>query len=191
MEKEKEAISKSKYGNNIYNIQSQSGKRETSKLFRRNTKMTQEEFWAIIHSTLAAENQEEQRVLIKDRLSTRSQIEILSFISILIELLGKSHDWSLRAAKSIPKVYYPNELIGLRLLLISKGQAVFEEALTDPENMILLTQRDNENQLRFYELMSAAFEVYNKKTKAAVEEVTALEAAYFESRSQGRNRGQF
>ncbi len=139
--------------------------------------MTREEFWSLIDSTLDAEDQEEQFVLICEEVTKLSEAGIVSFDENMRELLHESHIDPLWVASGIIKIGCSDDYMGcsaddsefefadFRLWLMSKGRFVFESVLKNPDSLsVVLTQRDIDDEVRFGGLLFIAYQIYKNRT---------------------------
>ncbi|MBX2856764.1 MAG: DUF4240 domain-containing protein [Rhodobacteraceae bacterium] len=102
--------------------------------------MSQDKFWEIIELTIS-EDQDEQAERLKTTLEALNLEQIRSFQKHLDEVLHKvSYTWDLWAAAYIINSGASDDSFEyFRAWLISRGKAIFDTALKDPESLIGLS----------------------------------------------------
>ncbi len=133
---------------------------------RKESHMTTEKFWAIIHSTIYAQDQKEQMELIREELSKLENLQIVLFNKILKRLKDKATCWEIFGAGHVIKGAGICECFESFLLwIISKGKSVYENALKNPDSLSdVITQRDIDEGVSFERLSYIVWDVYKEKT---------------------------
>ena len=123
-------------------------------------------FWAVVEASAQRENvnREQQLKALHTQLEALAPNEIVSFQTILSNLIVESYSWDLwGAAYVIAEGCSDDEFLDFRSWLISKGQKVYEDALGDPETLsAVITQADGDCQ--FEEFQYIAGQVWSEKT---------------------------
>jgi hypothetical protein len=116
--------------------------------------MLEQEFWSIIESARSAAGLDlEARVdALENQLSTFSVAKLQEFQNIYDQLIHKSNRWNLWGAAYLMNGGCSDD--GFRYFchwLISEGQQIFEQAISDPESLVQLPHQD------YFELESFAY----------------------------------
>lgn len=122
--------------------------------------MTEDTFWDIIERT-HADTHEAQIAALTAVLQSQTIDDILSFQTTYLSLIDRADRWDLwGAAYLIIGGCSDDGFDDFRNWLISRGRAVFEAALADPEN---LADIDLSGELQFEDLRYVAYDVYKAK----------------------------
>jgi hypothetical protein len=133
--------------------------------YQKGHKMTREEFWAIIDSTLEAKDQDAQYELIKAEVAKLNEAQIKSFINIMLDLCYELEDWPLWGVGVVLGFSSNAEFFKFCLWTISKGQSVYTNAQKNPDSLAeVITQKDIDVRVNFERLLNIASEVYKMKT---------------------------
>lgn len=132
---------------------------------RKGSHMTTKKFWAIIHSTIYAQDQKEQMELIREELSKLENLQIVLFNKILKRLKDRATCWEIFGAGHVIKGIGICECFESFLLwIISKGKSVYENALKNPDSLSdVITQRDIDEGVSFEKLSYIVWDVYKEK----------------------------
>jgi len=107
--------------------------------------MTLEEFWSIVDATRTGDDPYEHAEAIQTALSQRAATDILVFEQHMADLLVASYTWELwGAAYLINGGCSDDGFDYFRGWLITQGQSVFENALTDPDSLADVPELEEE-----------------------------------------------
>jgi hypothetical protein len=128
--------------------------------------MSADAFWAIIDRTAALEaDPEGQLEALRTGLQTLSAEEVVAFTNAFEQQLRRAYRWDLWAVASIAHGGASDDGFEyFRRWLISKGRAVFERVLADPDSLADLIAPDSEGVLEFEEITYVSWEVWGAKT---------------------------
>lgn len=116
-------------------------------------------FWSLVEG-LPPESAEQA---LEERLKRLSPEELIAFDRHFTELFFRAYDWQLwNAAYIIAGGCSNDSFMDFRYGLISRGRAVFEAALKDPDTLASIVKKGED--LRNEAFASVAFKVYKRKT---------------------------
>lgn len=135
--------------------------------------MTENEFWSLIdEARLKAGNMKSIPAWLEERLVERSTAEIHDFAAWLAHFMGRAHDAQLwNAGGIIAGALSDDGFVYFKCWLISRGRAVYEAALLDPDSLADLEYPDYQPERGFLgrpsvnleKLIYAYVFAYNKK----------------------------
>ena len=129
--------------------------------------MDVEQFWKLIEKThqISQGAPRKQANLLIDELAKLSETEILSYQSILYDLMDKAYIaelWDVAYIMASGWGCSDDGFEYFRAWLIGQGQAVFEKALSDPESLVDVVEFGQETQWEV--LLAVALEAYELST---------------------------
>lgn len=137
------------------------------------TPMSDARFWAIIDRTAAYEaDSEAQLEALHESLNALSTEDIVAFSDAFERQIQRAYTWDLWAVAYIAHGGASDDGFDyFRRWLVSKGQAVFERVLAQPDSLAEVLAPDSEGVLEFEEISAVAAEVWTRKTGRAGEEM--------------------
>jgi hypothetical protein len=144
--------------------------------------MSDDRFWALIQATIAYENDpDRQLAALHAGLAPRSVEEVEQFESAFDAQLQRSYSRDLwGAAYVVHGGASDDEFEYFRCWLISKGRAVFDKVLADPDSLADLLAPDTQGILQFEEFAYEARKVWGEKVgRPAREMPNATAMMYF------------
>ena len=125
--------------------------------------MTSDQFWSLVEG-LPTEDAEQA---LEQRLDKLSPEDLIAFDQHFTEQFFRAYDWQLwNAAYIINGGCSDDSFMDFRYGLISRGRAVFEAALKDPETLATVVKKGED--LRNQAFASVALDVYERKTGTAM-----------------------
>lgn len=134
--------------------------------------MSDDTFWALIDQSAKHESDPEQQLaVLKAGLSRLSPEEIEAFDAAFWRQMSRSYTWDLWGAAYIVHGGASDDGFEyFRRWLISKGRAVFEAALADPDSLADMLVADIDGVLEFEEFGYVASEAWAKRTGKSEDE---------------------
>jgi hypothetical protein len=134
--------------------------------------MNVEQFWKLIEKTHQNSNgaPDKQAELLIDELAKLSEAEILSYQSILDDMMDKAYIgelWDVAFIMASGWGCSDDGFMDFRAWLIGQGQVVFEKALSDPESLVNIVEFGQETQ--WEELLYVAMYAYEQGTHKNME----------------------
>jgi hypothetical protein len=132
----------------------------------RGSRMDQQQFWTIIESSgrTALNDPERQLDAVRDLLSTLPPAEVIDFGNLFNQKLADAYTWDLwGAAYLINGGCSDDGFYCFRAWLISRGRAVFEAAVQNPDSLAGQTDPGRDD-YEFEELWYVPQEVYQELT---------------------------
>jgi hypothetical protein len=128
--------------------------------------MSEQAFWLIVKTTIAFEsNPDQQLVALQGALRRLTTDEIEAFEATFDALMKRSYSWDLWGATYVVHGGASDDAFEyFRCWLISKGQAVFEKVLADPDSLADLLVPDVQGVLEFEMFAYVARNVWGEKT---------------------------
>ncbi len=122
--------------------------------------MDENRFWQIVDATLAAgANRKRQYCLLADQLRRLSPTEVAEFHWWFQRQLERSDCSNVEAAWDvIDGVGADDGYFDFRCWLVSRGRAVFESALSDPDSLADVVQREERTQFFDFDCADAVYE---------------------------------
>jgi hypothetical protein len=102
-------------------------------------KVDKSTFWSLMDRTkrLDKDNPDKQYELLLQELVKFSEADLVIFDEIFSELMARAYDWNLwAAAYIINRGCSDDGFMDFRAWLIGQGQAIFEQALQDPQSLV-------------------------------------------------------
>ena len=128
--------------------------------------MSDDSFWALIGATAVFESDpERQLAALRDALAKLSVNEIEAYEVAFEEQLTRSYSWDLWGAAYVVHGGASDDGFEyFRCWLISKGRAVFEKVMENPDSLANMLPQTVEGVLEFEEFAYVAREVWAQKT---------------------------
>lgn len=133
--------------------------------------MSPDRFWAIVDATTQhAANPRKQVKSLELQLAGLSKDEIVAFdLAFFVREMQRSYTWDLWGAVYVIKGGSSNDSFDyFRFWLISRGRAVFEAALKNPEDLADLIPPDYTGDVRFEDIASVAKDMWDWKNRGGL-----------------------
>jgi hypothetical protein len=145
--------------------------------------LEKQQFWSIIgkSSHEASGERDAQVAALRQELEALTPDEIVDFQRCFDECMSESYHWGLwGAAYVIGQGCSDDGFQDFRAWLISKGEAVYNAALKDPETLASSIV-DSDDDCQFEEFQYVASQVWERKTRKDLSRFPTLDSEYPES----------
>ena len=141
--------------------------------------MSDARFWTIIDGTTADEAEPEAQLeALREILTGLSMNEVLAFHDAFERQMQRAYTWDLWAVVYIAHGGASDDGFDyFRRWLISKGRAVFEQVVAQPDRLAEVLAADSEGVLEFEEISAVATEVWARKSGRTQDEMPMPAAA--------------
>ena len=146
--------------------------------------MDKKHFWSIIDKSSKPEGgQDAQVTALRAALEELTPDEIVAFQRCFDECMAQSYHWDLwGAAYIIAGGCSDDAFMDFRSWLISKGEAVYDAALKDPESLAeAVVDSDTNDDCQFEEFQYVASQVWERKTRKDLSRFPTLESEHPDS----------